>query len=387
MHKKAIELIQKWDININPRNLVSDITISQKQLVEILRNLALKPKVLIMDEPTSSLGFKEIQSLFNMINYIKSQGVAIIYISHILDEVFSISDRITVLRDGKNRGTYITKETSTNELVLAMLAKSSIEDKKVIASERVISDEIVLELKNLNRKGVLNNINLKLHKGEILGITGLLGSGKTELTRAIVGQDKIDCGEIYINQKNVKIKSIRDAMNNGIGLIPEDRRRDGIFRLMSIKDNLTFLILKTLTKFGLINMNKQSKVCNDYSKSLDIKFEKLSQIADELSGGNQQKVVIGRWLATNPKFLIADEPTRGIDIGTKFEIYTLLKKLAKEGKSVILLSEETDEVLNLSDRILVMSKGRIIREFEKNEVTREELVKSVIGLKNNNRIK
>jgi ribose transport system ATP-binding protein len=385
MHKKAKELMERWNISFNPRNIVSNLPISQQQIVEILRNLYGNPKVLIMDEPTSSLGWKEVKSLFDMINYIKLKGVAIIYISHILDEVFTISDRITVFRDGKNVGTYITKETSSNTLVKAMLSKSlSTEIKKEPVSNIASSKKVILELKNINKKNFLDNINLKLYEGEILGIIGLLGSGKTELARGIVGLDKLDSGEIYINKNKIIINSIRDAINNGIGLIPEDRRKDGIFKLMSINDNLTFIILKIISKFGLINKKKQSKISTEYSEKLNIKFKKLTQVMDDLSGGNQQKVVIARWMTIDPKILIADEPTRGIDVGTKFEVYQLFKKIANLGKSILVFSEEVDEIIYLSDRVLVMNRGKIIDELEKHMIEKEELIKLVTGLKNNN---
>lgn len=384
MYKKSKELMDRWDIKLNPKDIVGNLPISQQQLVEILRSLSVNPKILIMDEPTSSLGYKEVRSLFNMISYVKKQGVAIIYISHILDEVFSISDRITVFRDGRNYGTFITKHASSNEIIQVMLDKKGKSEKENVFDERKICNEVVLELKNINRKNILNNINLILRKGEILGITGLLGSGKTELARGIFGLDKIDSGEIYINNKKVKIKSVKDSIRNGVGLIPEDRRQDGIFNLMTINDNIAFLILDKLKSFGIINNRKQSKISKEYSADLNIKYERLSQLTNELSGGNQQKVVIGKWLTIKPKILVADEPTRGIDIGTKKEIYSLLKKIANTGMGIIVLSEEIDEIISLSDRILVMSRGKIIDKFEKSEFLKEDIIKSVTGLKNNN---
>jgi ABC-type sugar transport system, ATPase component len=382
--QKSEALMERWDIKFNPKEIVSNLPISQQQLVEILKNLSVNPKILIMDEPTSSLGHKEIKSLFEMINYVKNQGVAIIYISHILDEVFSVSDRITIFRDGKNCGTFLTKKTIPSEIIQVMLNENIRGKKEDVAVKRTVYDEVLLEVKDLNRKNVLNNISFKLHKGEILGITGLMGSGKTELARGIVGLDKINSGEISISNKKINIKSIRDAIKNGLSLIPEDRRQDGIFNLMTINDNIAFLVLEKVKKIGLINSKRQKKLSMEYSKNLQIKFTRLSQLASELSGGNQQKVVVAKWLATKPKILIADEPTRGIDIGTKKEIYELLKNIANTGIGIILLSEEIDEILNLSDRILVLNRGKIIDEFEKNNISKEELVKSVSGLKNKN---
>ncbi|MHB1275580.1 MAG: sugar ABC transporter ATP-binding protein, partial [Candidatus Humimicrobiaceae bacterium] len=380
--KKSSELMEKWDIKLNPNSFVNELSIAQQQLVEILKSLSIDAKILIMDEPTSSLGHYEVNTLFKLIEYLKNSGVAIIYISHILEEIFKITDKITIFRDGRNCGTFITKDISPEKAVEIMLnegRKDSSKDKIT----RIINENKILEIKNLKRRKALNGVNLELKNGEILGITGLIGSGKTELANCIFGLDKIDSGEIIFENKKIRNKTPAEAIKFNIGLIPEDRRKNGIFSILSIRENITFLMLKFLKNSGIISTLKQNKLAKEYSGKLNIKYDNLNQALNQLSGGNQQKVVIGRWLTINPKILIADEPTRGIDVGTKKEIYQLIKKIANTGTSVIVFSEEIEEILELSDRILVMSKGKIIKEYENKNVSKHDLILCVTGLKGN----
>lgn len=380
--KKSMDLMEKWDIKINPNSYINELSIAQQQLVEILRSLSIDAKILIMDEPTSSLGHNEVNVLFKLIRYLKNNGVAIIYISHILEEIFKITDKITIFRDGRNCGTFVTKDISPEKAVEVMLNESRA-DSSNDTINRIISENKILEIKNLKRRKVLNDVNLVLRKGEILGITGLLGSGKTELANCIFGLDRIDSGEIIFENISIKNKTPADAIKHNIGLIPEDRRKNGIFSILSVKENITFLMLKFLKKSGIISTLKQNKLAKEYSSMLSIKYDSLNQILNQLSGGNQQKIVISRWLTINPKVLIADEPTRGIDVGTKKEIYQLIKKIANTGTSIIVFSEEIEEIIELSDRILVMSKGKIIKEYSNKNVSKHDLILCVTGVKGN----
>lgn len=382
LSSKAISLMEKWDIFLDPNAIVGTLPIAQQQMVEILKSLSINTKILIMDEPTSSLGHNEVQGLFKLIDYLKSKNVAIIYISHILEEVFKITDRITIFRDGNNCGTYPTKEIKPNVVVEIMLneKKSNVESFDV---KRDVKQDIILKLENLKRKNVLTGINLHLYKNEILGITGLLGSGKTELANCIFGLDKIDSGTILMDGKPLKVKNPQDSIKKGIGLIPEDRRKNGIFLILTIRDNVTFLMLRFLKKFGIINTKFQNKLAYEFSEKLNIKFNNLNQAANELSGGNQQKIVLGRWLSIKPKILLADEPTRGIDVGTKKEIYQLIKQISNSGTSIIVFSEEIEEILTLSDRILVINKGIISNEYFRDNITKHDLLLSVTGVEEN----
>lgn len=382
LNKKAEQLMKRWGIELDKDAMLKDLPIAQQQLVEILKSLSLNPRIIIMDEPTSSLGFKEVESLFNLIVYLKNNGVSIIYISHILDDVFKITDNITILRDGKNCGSFLTKSVKPKKIIELMINKESDTGAKESIKRKVFNEDL-LEVKNLKSGKLVNNISFKLRKGEILGVTGLIGSGKTELANSIFGLRRIDSGEIIVRGKRVKFSSPKDAIAAKIGLIPEDRRKEGIFKILTIKDNISFLILKLLKRFGLINKRMQNKITEDYSKKLSIKFNNYNQILNELSGGNQQKVVISRWLTINPEIFLADEPTRGIDIGTKKEIFILLKQIADSGAGLIVFSEETEEILELADRIIVLSKGEIRKEYSDNKIDKNELTLCITGLGEN----
>lgn len=382
LNKKAEQLMERWEIKLDKDALLKDLPIAQQQLVEILKSLSLNPRIIIMDEPTSSLGFKEVESLFNLIEYLKNNGVSIIYISHILDDVFKITDNITILRDGKICGTFATRSVEPKNVIELMINEESGTGPKE-SIERKVFDENLLEVKNLRSGKLVNNISFKLKKGEILGVTGLIGSGKTELANSIFGLRKIDSGEIILKGKRVKFASPKDAIATKIGLIPEDRRKEGIFKILTIKDNVSFLILKLLKRFGLINSRLQNNITEEYSKKLSIKFSSYNQTLNELSGGNQQKVVISRWLTINPEIFLADEPTRGIDVGTKKEIYILLKKIANSGAGLIVFSEETEEILELADRIIVLCKGEIRKEYSDNKINKNDLTLCITGLEEN----
>jgi ABC-type sugar transport system ATPase subunit len=333
-----------------------------------------------MDEPTASLTEKEVVKLFEIIDELKKQGVSIIYISHRLEEAFELSDRITVLRDGKKIGTKLTKETNEEEIVSMMVGKIVKEyfaEKKEGAEEK----EVVLEVKDYNIADTVYDVSFKLHKGEILGFAGVLGSGIHPLLRSIYGISPKTSGEIYFENKKVDIKNSRSAINLGIGYVTEDRKNEGLLYDMSVLHNLTIIVIKTLTflKGLFVRSSKEKKVFNEMSKLLDIKYASLYQRIVYLSGGNQQKVVIGRTLVSDTKVLILLEPTRGIDVGAKAEIHRIMIDLTKRGISIILSSSELPELVNLTDRTLVLYKGRINAEFNRENMDEEKLVAAQIG--------
>ena len=374
--KKYLDLLGE---EINPKAIVSTLTVAQQQVVEIAKALAAESEIIIMDEPTASLTLLETRNLFQIIRKLKEQGRSIIYISHRLKEVFDISDRVTVLRDGKLTGSKFTKDLSYNEIVKMMVGRA-IENKYVATKTRNLSkvSKKLLEVKDLTRKPVFKNINFTLHAGEILGFSGLVGSGRTELARAIFGLDKYEKGKILIEGQEKKIVETKDAINNGIGLVPEDRKRGGVFLNFSIRENISISYLDRLSICGYILEKNEKKLVSKYIKQLDIKPGNSEVKVLNMSGGNQQKVAIAKWLATNPKILIMDEPTRGIDIGAKSEIYHLIRDLAKQGKGIIIISSELPEILSLSDRILVMNKGEIVGEFANKDATEEKIMELAV---------
>jgi len=374
--KKYLDLLGE---EINPKAIVSTLTVAQQQVVEIAKALAAESEIIIMDEPTASLTLLETRNLFQIIRKLKEQGRSIIYISHRLKEVFDISDRVTVLRDGKLTGSKFTKDLSYNEIVKMMVGRA-IENKYVATKTRNLSkvSKKLLEVKDLTRKPVFKNINFTLHAGEILGFSGLVGSGRTELARAIFGLDKYEKGKILIEGQEKKIVETKDAINNGIGLVPEDRKRGGVFLNFSIRENISISYLDRLSICGYILEKNEKKLVSKYIKQLDIKPGNSEVKVLNMSGGNQQKVAIAKCLATNPKILIMDEPTRGIDIGAKSEIYHLIRDLAKQGKGIIIISSELPEILSLSDRILVMNKGEIVGEFANKDATEEKIMELAV---------
>lgn len=345
---------------IDPKILVKYLSVSQMQLVEIAKAVSLKAKLLIMDEPTSSLTTGEISILLNIMRSLKKEGVSILFITHKLEEVLEIADRITVLRDGCYIETLNKEGATLNQLVSLMVGRSF--EKK--AHRQFIKDysnrEVLLEVQGLNAAKGVRNASFKLYKGEVLGLTGLVGAGRTELLQGIFGMDKISSGTILVNGKPVKIEHPADAIKLGMGMVPEGRKEQGMFLKLSVQDNMTMVHLKQLSnKFTMINRKKIKKIANEYVNKLAIKTPSLTQISKNLSGGNQQKTIIARWLMHEPQILFMDEPTHGIDVGAKSEIYQIIDELSKMGVSVIVLSSELLEVLALCDRVMVMHHGEI----------------------------
>lgn len=379
MHSITEEVLKTLDVEINPKTLVKHLSTASQQIIEIAKAVSKDINVLIMDEPSASLTLDEIENMFKIIRSLSQKGITVIYISHRLEEALEISDRITVLRNGKLISTLDTNKTNRKELISLMIGKELGER---YPKRDIPFGEPFFEVKNLNSKNFLKNINFTLKRGEILGFSGLVGAGKTELARAIFGADPIDSGEIYIGEKKLENKSPSYAVMNGIGLIPEDRKQQGILPRLSVKDNMTYSFLKQISRFGIINKKKEENIVNIYKNRLGIRTPSLDQKVEHLSGGNQQKVVLSKWLASNCKVLIFDEPTRGIDVGAKQEIYKLINNLAEEGKGIIFISSELPELIGMSDKILVMKEGRIVGSLSKEEATQDailDIVSSKLG--------
>lgn len=374
MEQDAAELFKKIRVNIDPSATLGSLTVGKQQMVEIAKAVSRNAKILILDEPTAALTQPEVEELFKIMNDLKSNGIGMIYISHRMDEINRISDRVTVMRDGEYVGTLITKDTTKDEIVKMMVGRVIYGDKK--EQSAVPEDaEVILEVKNLNRGKEIRNVNFNLRKGEILGFSGLMGAGRTEVARAIYGADTVDSGEIYINGKKVDIKTPKSAVDNGICYLSEDRKRYGLLLDKSISENSVLSCLDNYIKFGWIN---ESAIENDAKREnfkLKTKTPSMRQITKNLSGGNQQKVIVARWLLKNSDIFIFDEPTRGIDIGAKSEMYTLMEDLASQGKSIIMISSELSEIQRLSDRVIVMCEGRITAELDIKDATQETIMK------------
>ncbi len=371
--KESEKLLEMIGLNISPDILIKDLTIAQQQMVEIAKALALKSELIIMDEPTSALAGKEVAKLFEIMKRLKNEGISIIFITHRLEEVFQIADRIVVLRDGQRVGELTCEENKIDEVIKLMVGRD------VRVSPRIESkvDNVILEVKNLSSHAI-KNINFSLRKGEVLGIAGLVGSGRTEIVRALFGADPKISGEIYIDGQKVEIKSPKDAVQLGIGLVPEDRKLQGLILSMALHENLSLPSLPSMFSNGIINFKREYKLVEDFVNRLRIRTPHIFQVVNNLSGGNQQKVVVAKWLALKPKVLILDEPTRGIDVGAKAEIHNLISELAKEGIGIILISSELPEILALSDRIIIISKGKITGELRREEANQEKIMQYAI---------
>ena len=371
--KKAKKLFELLKLDINPTEKVGNLTVGKQQMVEIAKALSMDAKVIVFDEPTAALTESEINELFVIIDDLRAKGVGIIYISHRMDEIARITDRVTVMRDGEYVGTVNTKETTKDEIIAMMVGRTIYEDPK--AASAVADDApVVLEVKNLNAGSSVKDVSFQLRKGEILGFSGLMGAGRTEVARLLFGADKKESGIIFVNGKEVTINSPQDAIREGIGYLSEDRKRFGCIVDMTIADNTVMTNLDKYIKGGLINDGEIVKVSDKFVKQLRTKTPSSKQLVRNLSGGNQQKVVIAKWLEQNSDILIFDEPTRGIDVGAKSEIYTLMNALVAQGKSIIMISSELTEILRMSDRIVVMCEGRKTGELDISQATQERIL-------------
>lgn len=375
MNEKARELFKVLKIDINPAEKIGNLTVGKQQMVEIAKAISSKAKVIIFDEPTAALTDSEIEELFKVIRDLKKQGTGMVYISHRMDEINVISDRVIVMRDGEYVGTLITKECSKDDIIKLMVGRAIFGEPKT-ASNVAKDAPVVLKCENLNRGKAVKDVSFELRKGEILGFSGLMGAGRTEVARLIFGADKKDSGKIFINGKEVTIHTPQDAVAHGIGYLSEDRKRYGLIVDKSVEENTVISSLNDFVKGIFIDKAKSKEVSQKYVESLKTKTPSVSQLVKKLSGGNQQKVVIAKWLVKNSDILIFDEPTRGIDVGAKSEIYALMERLAKEGKSIIMISSELPEVLRMSDRVIVMCEGRITGILDIAEANQEVIMQS-----------
>lgn len=379
---------KKWlgevGLKFSPDTNIHQLGIGQQQQVEIAKALSKNAKILILDEPTAALTESEVETLMRILNDLRSRGVTCIYISHKLNEVFEIADSITVLRDGRSIGTNASKDVNEEKVISLMVGRELTE---LFPRVEHSPGEVVLDVKNLNAydkdnpaKQVLFNANIHVRKGEIVGIAGLMGSGRTELATAIFGgyEGKVE-GQISMNGKPVTIKSTLDGIKEGIALVSEDRKRYGLVLDQAIKNNISLASLKKLSKASVINTNEEIRYSNHYVKELMIKTPSIETGVGTLSGGNQQKVVLGKWMLTEPKLLILDEPTRGIDVGAKYEIYNLMNRLVAEGMAILMISSELPEVLGMSDRIYVMHEGSVAAEYDWQEATQENIMQAATG--------
>jgi ribose transport system ATP-binding protein len=372
----ALSHLKHLGVPIEPRTVVSTLSVAKQQLVEIAKALSFKSDVIIMDEPTAALPEEEVQRLFDLIRGLKEQGMAIIFVSHRLDEVMAIADRVVVLRDGHMVGDLRIEDASVQEMIRLMVGRTITE---FYPKEAIEPGEVVLEVKGLTRQGILQNVNLQVRKGEIVGLGGLIGAGRTETARAIFGVDPIDAGAVWIDGKLARIHSARDAIHYGIGYVPEDRKLQGVILIMAVRENIVLSRLPEMNDAGWIRRGEVRELAASMVEQLNIRTPDLNQQVMFLSGGNQQKIVVSKWLALNPKLLILDEPTRGVDVGAKAEIHSLINQLAKQGIAVLLISSELPELLGMSDRIVVMCRGSVAGELQRKDFSQEAVISLASG--------
>jgi len=377
MRREAAALLAQVGARFSPDALVRDLSVAQQQMVEIAKALAVKAEIIIMDEPTSALGPEEVTVLFDIVHRLKSQGLAVIFITHRLEEVFRVADRIVVLRDGRRVGAMPISQAST-EAIISLMVGRALEGHTQVDAGRLGGD-IVLEVRGLTRRGVIHDVSFSLRRGEILGIAGLVGAGRTETVRAIFGADPLDAGEIYVEGRRVHITSPEAAMQAGLALVPENRQRQGLVLIQSVERNIALPSLERLSRRRFVDRKRMRQLGHTYVDRLRIRTPSLEQRVLFLSGGNQQKVVLAKWLATGPKVLILDEPTRGIDVGAKAEVHSIMRDLAERGIGIIMISSEMPEILAMSDRILVMCEGRVAGILDRAEATQERIMAYASG--------
>jgi ribose transport system ATP-binding protein len=375
MKTKTREIFSLFNVDINPDAMVQDLPPAKQQIVEIAKAVSKNVKILIMDEPSAPLSVAEVEHMFDIIRRLKERGVTVIYISHRLEEVFRISDRVTVMRDGQYVATKSTKETNRKELISLMVGR---ELKESYPARSNPPGEIALEVKNLSGNGD-KDISFSVRKGEILGISGLVGAGRTELAMLLFGADPIERGDIWVEGKPVQIQSPQDAIQNGIGLLTEDRKGKGLFLEMGVGWNISFPIIRRLSKYGIVNTKTENEIAEKYKQRINIKTPSLTQRVINLSGGNQQKVVLAKSLAAESDILIFDEPTRGIDVGAKQEIYHLMRELANNGIAILMISSEMEELLGMSDRIIVLCEGKLAGEVQREQFSQDYILDLASG--------
>jgi ribose transport system ATP-binding protein len=376
LYKNAQEVIDSLGVQFDARTPVNQLSVAQQQMVEIAKATSKKSKIIVMDEPSATLTDHELKSLFDLARKLKSEGVSIVYISHRLEEVFEVCDRATIMRDGHWIATKDVVDLTREEIIKLMVGR---ELKDAIPKVAAKLGPPALTVKNINRSGVLHDISFTVHQGEVVGLAGLVGAGRTETARVIFGADQLTSGTIEIFGKPVKVRNPQDAIKHGIGLVTEDRKQQGLVLGMAVRENNPLANLDVLSVLGFIKRPEENRVAEKYRNDLSIKTPSIEQTVQNLSGGNQQKVVLAKWLFTGSKVLIFDEPTRGIDVGAKSEIYKLMNELAAQGVAIIMISSELPEILGMSDRILVMHEGRITGELTRAEATQEKIMHLATG--------
>ena len=377
MMRKTEEVLQKMDINIDPGDPIKDLSIGFQQMVELAKAIVEKSKILIMDEPTAPLSNHEVEILFQLVEQLRQAGITIIYISHRIDEIFRLADRVSVLRDGKMITTMNIKDTNKDKLIALMVGR----DVKDIypARKQPASKDIIMTTKRLTGNGV-RDISLKIRRGEILGLGGLVGSGRTEFAQLLYGAKKVESGEVYFNGKKIVITSPKHAMENGIMMVPEDRKRQGLILDQSVRDNIAITVLKRLSSLGIRNKSKEVALTQKCVDKMRIKISGMEQMAKNLSGGNQQKIVLSKGMAINPDLIIIDEPTRGIDVGAREEIYSLMNELIADGMTIVMITSDMEELLGMSDRIAVFREGTLSGILEKPEFGAEMVLRKTLRI-------
>jgi len=376
MIAKTEETLKSLGIQLDPNKLMAECSVGEQQMVEIARAVSEKSEVLIMDEPTAALTEREIKTLFKVMDQLRNQGVAIIYISHRMEEIFQMCDRITVLRDGKSIGTKQVKETNFEEIVKMMVGRELGER---FPDRTVTPGEVCFKVENLNVDERIKNINFEVRRGEILGVAGLMGAGRTEIMEGIFGVRKGVKGTLYIDGKKLSVKGPRESIKHGIGFVTEDRKGDGLVLELSVKENVILPNFSRVSSKGFLQKKREESFVDELIKKLSIKTAGRDQIVKSLSGGNQQKVVVGKWLGIEPKVLILDEPTRGVDVGAKKEIYEIMNELTEHGVAIIMVSSELPEILGMSDRIMVIHEGKITAIIDRKEATQEKIMVAATG--------
>jgi inositol transport system ATP-binding protein len=376
MRRMAAELFDTWGIRIDPGQQMKKLSVAGMQMVEIAKAISYDAKLIIMDEPTSAITDREVELLFTMIRRLKESGTAIIYISHKMDEIFQIADELTVFRDGRWVTTKPASEMTTASLISAMVGR---ELTHLFPKEDAEIGEVLLEVRNLNRGRLVRDVSFQVRRGEILGLAGLMGAGRTEVLETVFGIARAESGEILVDGSPVKVHQPRDAIRHGMALLTEDRKATGIMGVLSVRDNMTAAALPRFTRSGFVNARQVSEAAEGQRKALAIKTPSLNQLIRNLSGGNQQKVLVSRWLLTMPDILMIDEPTRGIDVGAKSEIHRIISALAKQGKAIVMVSSEMPEILGMSDRVVVMHEGRVSGELSRAEATQDKIMELATG--------
>ena len=375
MNRAVSAHLKQLGVSLRPEDPVLGLSIADQQIVEIIKALTFEAKVLIMDEPTAALSVEEVKRLFQVVERLRGKGVAVMFVSHRLEEVFAISQRITVMRDGRVVGSGPVKEWTTDEVIRKMVGRSL---EALYPKEKVEPGKVVLRVRDLRRAGVFRDISFEVRQGEIVGLAGLVGAGRSEVARAIFGIDPLDSGEVSVSETTLRNHTPQDAMAAGMGLVPEDRQQQGLVMEMTATRNVTLTVLHQLRRFGLVSREKERQIAARWTQRMLLKGH-IEEPVNILSGGNQQKVVLAKWLATEPRLLIVDEPTRGVDVGAKSEVHRTLGQLAKEGMAIIMISSDLPEVIGMADRVLVMHEGKLTAELSRSEATEEAIMFAATG--------